>query len=88
MAVVIFSLPLLRSCIILLDQVAQYSGLLRRAEHIFIMSDNGVAAEDERSQIKDEGGDDEVRDGVFMFIYNSPRPVHCAPREAGGFARL
>ena len=50
------------------------------------MSDNGVAAEDERSQIKDEGGDDEVRDGVF--IYNSPRPVHCAPEEAGGFARL
>ena len=50
------------------------------------MSDNGVAAEDERSQIKDEGGDDEVRDGVFIYI--SPRPVHRDAGEAGGFARL
>lgn len=50
------------------------------------MSDNGVAVEDERSQIKDEGGDDEVRDGVFIYI--SPRHVHRAPGEAGGFARL
>lgn len=50
------------------------------------MSDNGVAAEDERSQIKDEGGDDEVRDGVFVYIL--PRPVHRAPGVAGGFARL
>lgn len=32
------------------------------------MSDNGVAAEDDRSQVKDEGGDDEVRDGVFIYI--------------------
>ena len=46
------------------------------------MSDNGVAAEDERSQIKDEGGDDEVRDGVFNYM--SPRPVHRASREACG----
>ena len=30
------------------------------------MSDSGVAAEDERSQIKDDGGDDEVRDGPFI----------------------
>ena len=50
------------------------------------MSDNGVPAEDERSQIKDDGGDDEVRDGVF--IYKSSRPVHRAASEAGGFARL
>ena len=50
------------------------------------MSDNGVAAEDERSQIKDDGGDDEVRDGVFIYI--SPRPMHHAAGEAGGFARL
>ena len=32
------------------------------------MSDNGVAAEDDRSQIKDDGGDDEVRDGPFRYI--------------------
>lgn len=50
------------------------------------MSDNGVAAEDERSQIKDEGGDDEVREGVFIHI--SARTVHRAPGVAGGFARL
>ena len=50
------------------------------------MSDNGVAAEDERSQIKDEGGDDEVRDGASIYI--SPRPVHRASGKAGGFARL
>lgn len=50
------------------------------------MSDNGVAAEDERSQIKDEGGDDEVRDGAF--VYTSPRPMHHVPGEAGGYARL
>ena len=50
------------------------------------MSDNGVAAEDERSQIKDDGGDDEVRDG--LFIHPSPRSVHCGASEAGGFARL
>ena len=34
------------------------------------MSDNGVSAEDDRSQLKDEGGDDEVRDGPF-------RQSHC-----------
>lgn len=42
-----------------------------RAEYFgdfFIMSDNGVI-EDERSQIKDEGGDDEVRDGMFRYIH-------------------
>ena len=50
------------------------------------MSDNGVAAEDERSQIKDEGGDDEVRDGVFIYI--TPRTMHRVSGEAGGFARL
>ena len=33
------------------------------------MSDNGAAAEDDRSQIKDEGGDDEVRDGPFRYIH-------------------
>ncbi len=33
------------------------------------MSDNGAAAEDDRSQIKDEGGDDEVRDGLFRYTY-------------------
>ena len=32
------------------------------------MSDNGVTAEDDRSQMKDEGGDDEVRDGLFRYI--------------------
>ena len=32
------------------------------------MSDNGTAAEDERFQIKDDGGDDEVRDGLFRYI--------------------
>ncbi len=32
------------------------------------MSDNGVAAEDDRSQVKDEGGDDEVRDGPFRYV--------------------
>lgn len=38
------------------------------------MSDNGVIAEDERSQIKDEGGDDEVRDGPFRYThYRDPR---------------
>lgn len=50
------------------------------------MSDNGVAAEDERSQIKDDGGDDEVRDG--LFIHKLPRPVYPGGREAGGSARL
>lgn len=30
------------------------------------MSDNGVTPEDEHSQIKDEGGDDEVRDGLLI----------------------
>lgn len=50
------------------------------------MSDNGVTPEDEHTHIKDDGGDDEVRDGVFIYI--SPRPVHRAPRDAGGFARL
>ena len=50
------------------------------------MSDNGVAAEDERSQIKDEGGDEEVREGLFIYI--SSRPVHRAPGETGGLARL
>ena len=29
------------------------------------MSDNGVTPEDDRSQLKDDGGDDEVRDGLF-----------------------
>lgn len=33
------------------------------------MSDNGAAAEDDRSQIKDEGGDDEVRDGPFRYVH-------------------
>ena len=43
------------------------------------MSDNGVAAEDDRSQIKDEGGDDEVRDGLIIQIL--PRPVHTLPQR-------
>ena len=43
------------------------------------MSDNSVAAEDDRSQIKDEGGDDEVRDG--LIIQKSPRPVHMLPQR-------
>lgn len=50
------------------------------------MSDNGVAVEDEHSQIKDDGGDDEVRDGVL--IHTPPRPVHRHAWETGGFARL
>ena len=33
------------------------------------MSDNGAAAEDDRSQMKDDGGDDEVRDGPLRYIY-------------------
>lgn len=33
------------------------------------MSDNGAAAEDDRSQVKDEGGDDEVRDGPFRYVH-------------------
>lgn len=33
------------------------------------MSDSGAAAEDERSQLKDEGGDDEVRDGPLRHIH-------------------
>lgn len=86
MWLVFFSLPLLRSCIIAIDQVAQHPEIVQEQNAFFIMSDNGVAAEDERSQIKDEGGDDEVRDG--LFVYRSPRPVHRAPGEAGGFARL
>lgn len=44
------------------------------------MSDNGVIAEDERSQIKDEGGDDEVRDGVFRYIYHQD-PCTVLPRR-------
>ena len=50
------------------------------------MSDSGVAAEDERSQIKDDGGDDEVRDGPF--IHTSPPSMRRGAWEAGGFARL
>ena len=37
------------------------------------MSDNGAAAEDDRSQIKDDGGDDEVRDGPFHYINSTTR---------------
>ncbi len=33
------------------------------------MSDNGVPTEDDRSQMKDEGGDDEVRDGPFRYFH-------------------
>ena len=33
------------------------------------MSDNEAAVEDERSQLKDEGGDDEVRDGLLRYIH-------------------
>ena len=50
------------------------------------MSDSGVAAEDERSQIKDDGGDDEVRDGPFTHI--PPLSMRRGAWEAGGFARL
>ena len=59
---------------------------MQKQEQFFIMSDNGVSAEDERSPIKDEGGDDEVRDGVFT--YTSPRPVHHSAGKNGGSARL
>lgn len=31
------------------------------------MSDNGIATEDDRSQVKDDGGDDEVREGLFRY---------------------
>lgn len=45
-----------------------------------------VVTEDERSQIEDEDGDEEVRYGVYRFA--TFITTTGAPREAGGFARL
>ena len=68
------------------DQIVQHSVYTTLAGSLSIMSDSGVAAEDERSQIKDDGGDDEVRDGPF--IHTLPQSMRRGAWEAGGFARL
>ena len=49
------------------------------------MSDNGIAAEDDRTQMKDEGGDDEVREGPFCYIYY--HDLRIVPRKCLGILK-